>query len=216
LPGGAINASHATKYTGPFTLTESVCVKARVFYGAWSAVHEAVFAIGPVAESLRINEIMYHPDEEISDLTSQISESEFIELTNVGTETIHLGLVRFTNGIDFTFPDVDLPPGKYCLVVKDIAAFEARYGPGLPVASQYAGALANDGERIELVDAIGRTIHDFRYEDNWYDTTDGSGFSLTIADPIPSDPAQWSEKDAWRPSTHEGGSPGTVDGNANP
>jgi len=213
LPGGAINTAHATRYTGPVTLTESARVKARVFYGAWSAVHEAVFAIGPVAENLRISEIMYHPADTGN---PDDPNTEFIELTNVGTETIHLNLVRFTNGIDFTFPDVDLPPGKYCLVVKDIAAFEARYGPGLPVAGQYAGALANDGERIELVDAIGRTIHNFKYEDNWYETTDGAGFSLTIVNPIPSDPVQWSEKDAWRPSTHEGGSPGTVDGHANP
>jgi hypothetical protein len=216
--GGAVNASHAIKYTGPVALTGSVCVKARAFAGVWSAVHEATFAVGSVAESLRISEIMYHPDEEISDLKSQISdltfqisETEFIELTNVGSETIHLNLVRFTNGIDFTFPDVALSPGGYCLVVKDVAAFEARYGPGLPVAGQYSGSLANDGERIELVDAIGRTIHDFKYEDNWYETTDGSGFSLTIADPVPADPAQWSQKDAWRPSRSEGGSPGKVD-----
>ena len=210
LPGGAINTTHATKYTGPVTLTEPARVRARVFYGIWSAVHEAVFAIGPVAESLRISEIMYHPSE-ISDLTSQIPETEFIELTNVGTEPVNLKLVRFTNGIDFIFPSFDLAPGKYCLVVKDLAAFEAKYGPGLPIAGQYAGSLANNGERIELADAIGRAIQDFKYEDNWYEATDGQGFSLTIADPAATDLAQWSQKDAWGPSTRAGGSPGTAD-----
>ncbi|MGE5296343.1 MAG: FN3 associated domain-containing protein, partial [Solirubrobacterales bacterium] len=208
LPGGAVNTAHATKYTGPITLTESTCVKARVFSGVWSAVHEATFAVGPVAESLRISEIMYHPAD-----TGNPNDpnTEFIELTNVGTETINLNLTRFNNGVDFTFSDVDLPPGAYCLVVKDVAAFEARYGSGLPVAGQYSGSLANDGERIVLVDAIGRTIHDFKYRDDWYDATDGGGASLTIVDPIPADLTRWSEKDAWVPSARTGGSPGVFD-----
>lgn len=48
LPGGAINTAHATKYTGPVTLTEPACVRARVFYGVWSAMHEAVFTVAPM------------------------------------------------------------------------------------------------------------------------------------------------------------------------
>ncbi len=211
LPGGAVNTAHAIKYAGPVTLTKSTCVKARLLLaGAWSAAHEAVFAVGPVAESLRISEIMYHPAD-TGDPTDP--NTEFIELTNVGTETINVNLVRFTNGIDFTFPDVDLAPGACCLVVKDIAAFEARYGSDLPVAGQYCGSLANDGERIELVDAIGRIIHDFKYQDDWYETTDGGGCSLTIVAPAPSDRAAWSQEDAWGPSTRTGGSPGFIESN---
>jgi hypothetical protein len=45
LIGGAMNAAHAIKYAGPVTLTKSVCVKARVFAGGWSALHEATFAV---------------------------------------------------------------------------------------------------------------------------------------------------------------------------
>jgi len=59
LPGGAVNTAHATRYTGPIVLTESTRVRARVLYSTWSAVHDAVFAVGPVAEGLRISEIMY-------------------------------------------------------------------------------------------------------------------------------------------------------------
>ena len=44
-------------------------------------------------------------------------------------------------------------------MVKDPAAFKAKYGQSPPVAGQYSGRLANDGERIELVDAVGTTIH---------------------------------------------------------
>ena len=79
------------RYTGPITLDKSTLVKARSLSGgAWSALNEAVFAVGPVAESLRISEIMYHPAED--------PNAEFIELTNVGDEAINLNLVRFTKG----------------------------------------------------------------------------------------------------------------------
>ncbi len=51
LPGGAVNAAHAVKYTGPVTLTGSTCVKARLLLsGTWSAVHEAVFDIGTTGD----------------------------------------------------------------------------------------------------------------------------------------------------------------------
>lgn len=45
LPGGAVNATQAVKYAGPVTLTKSAHVKARVFAGAWSALHEATFEV---------------------------------------------------------------------------------------------------------------------------------------------------------------------------
>jgi hypothetical protein len=210
LPGGAINTAHTTKYAGPVILTESVRVRARAFYGTWSAIHDVVFAVGPVAESLRVSEIMYHPADAGN---PDDPNTEYIELTNIGTEPINLYLVRFTRGIDFVFPSIELAPGGYCLVAKDATAFEARYGPGLPVAGEYTGSLANEGERIELLDAIGRTIQSFKYEDVWYGGTDGGGYSLTIVDPAHPDPDQWSQKAGWRPSTDYGGSPGTADTN---
>ena len=58
--------------------------------------------------------------------------TEYIELTNIGTETINLNLARFTDGIDFTFPSFELVPGECCIVVKDAVAFEVKYGLDLP------------------------------------------------------------------------------------
>ena len=208
LPGGAINASSATIYSGPVVLTESTHVMARVFFGVWSAIHDVVFAVGPVTENLRISEIMYHPGDTGN---PDDPNTEYIELTNIGTETINLKLVRFTNGIDFTFPNFELDPDKCCLVVKDYVAFEAKYGPGLPIAGQYTGSLANDGERIELVDAIGETIQNFKYEDNWYDVSDGQGYSLVSVNPALADSEQWSQKDAWHTSAYIDGSPGDIE-----
>ncbi|MHC4640875.1 MAG: lamin tail domain-containing protein, partial [Planctomycetota bacterium] len=170
-----------TSYSGQFPLNKSTHVKARALSGGtWSALNEAVFSIGPLAQDLRITEIMYHPKD-----TGDPNDpnEEFIELKNIGGNTVNLNLVRFTEGIDFTFPDMDLDPNEFVVVVKNEITFEAKYGTAVNVAGQYAGRLANDGERIKLEDAIGRTILDFKYEDGWRSLTDGDGFSLTIIDP---------------------------------
>ncbi len=119
---------------------------------------------------------MYHPAEPNDPC------QEFVELKNIGTTTLNLNLVKFTDGIHFTFPNITLAAGDYVLVVEDINAFVAKYGAGKNVAGQYTGNLANGGEHIRLEDAIGRTILDFNYADSWQDATDGEGFSLNIFD----------------------------------
>ena len=132
IPQGGGTSDTAAKYVGPVVLEQSTCIKARVLSGrTWSALNEAVFAVGPVVESLRISEIMYHPGDTGS---PDDPNTEYIELTNVGAETIDLNLVSFANGIDFAFPSFELAPGDYSLVVKDDAAFEAMYGADLNIA----------------------------------------------------------------------------------
>ncbi|UCD50599.1 MAG: lamin tail domain-containing protein [Phycisphaerales bacterium] len=206
---GANVSRRADRYSGAIPLMQSMRIKTRALSGTtWSALNEATFAVGPVAESLRISEIMYHP---IDTGHPDDPNAEYIELTNIGTETIDLNLVAFTNGVDFTFGPVELAPGDYVLVARDMVAFENRYGAGLPVAGQFAGRLDNAGERIELQDAAGQTIHNFRFRDGWYDLTDGQGFSLTVAEPARVDPNGLGDKDAWRPSAAVGGSPGYDD-----
>ena len=181
LAGGAVNTGHALTYSGSMSLSRSMHVKARLQNGStWSALNEAIYAVGPVAENLRITEIMYHPQETGN---PDDANEEYIELTNLGPETINLNLVRFTNGIDFTFGDVDLVADEYLVVVKDEGAFMAAY-PSFSgiLAGEYVGSLDNGGERIELEDAAGQMIFDFRYNDSWHSITDGQGYSLTIID----------------------------------
>ncbi|MBN2181077.1 MAG: lamin tail domain-containing protein, partial [Sedimentisphaerales bacterium] len=202
-------SSNTHEYTGPITLTESVHIKSRVLSGnTWSALNEATYAVGPVAENLRITELMYHPE---NDGKPDDPNEEFIELTNISSETINLNLVKFTNGINFTFPSIELAAGEYIVVVQDKDAFETKYGSGINIAGQYAGKLDNAGERIRLEDAAGQTILDFSYKDGWYDDTDGEGFSLKILNPANSDPDSWGEKESWQTGTIIGGSPGSSD-----
>jgi hypothetical protein len=191
------------QYTSPVTLTTSTHVKARILTGGvWSAMNEAVFAVGKVAQNLRITEVMYNP---------RALNGEFIELKNIGAEMVNLNLVSFTNGIDFTFPSIELAPDEYIVVVQDRNAFETRYGTTITIAGQYSGKLDNAGERIALKDAIGQTILDFSYKDGWYPITDGEGFSLTMIDPTHFDLGSWNAEEAWRASAYLDGSPAQDD-----
>ncbi|UCG50125.1 MAG: lamin tail domain-containing protein, partial [Phycisphaerales bacterium] len=92
--GGGSTPSGAILYGGPVTLAASARVKARVKSGStWSALNEAVYSVGAVAENVRISEMMYHPYD-ANDPNDP--NEEYIELTNIGAESINLNLVRFT------------------------------------------------------------------------------------------------------------------------
>jgi len=158
-----------------------------------------------VAQSLRVSEIMYHP---LDTGNPNDPNTEYIELTNIANQSINLHSVRFIDGIDYAFPSYDLPAGGYCLVVKDLAAFQAKYGTKLPVVGEYAGSLDNGGEHIELADAVGQTIQSFTYDDSWFQNTDGQGYSLTVKDPKTANASSLNDAGAWQASAQKGGSPG--------
>jgi hypothetical protein len=172
-------------------------------------------------QNLRVSEFMYHPPEPTGNevlISTNRDQFEFVELKNVGPIALDLRDVRFTKGIDFDFAGSAieiLPPGEFVLIVKSLAAFETRYGTGLPVAGEYPDDnLENSGERLKLSFGAGTPIHDIdEYEDSapWPVPADGSGFSLCLLDvdqvvsPDHDNPANW------RMSRYTGGSPGADD-----
>ncbi len=202
LPGGAVNVASASVYSSAITLDQSVEINARAYNGGeWSPLASALFDVSPVADNLRVTEIMYNPVD---------TDTEYIELQNISsTETINLNRVSFTNGIDFEFGDTILYPGQFVVIVQDQTAFEARYGTGLNVAGQYTGRLDNNSEKIEFASASGTVVQSFDYKDSWYTLTDGLGFSLNIRDAF-GDLTIWDEKAGWRASLYSGGTPGTA------
>jgi len=213
----ALNATRPAGSSSGVVLNKTTCVRARIKNGSnWSAQNKEIYAVGPVLENLRITEMMYHPADptpaEIAAVGQNLTDEdfEFIELQNTGDVAINLNLVRFTDGIDFTFGDYTLAAGEYAVLVKNHAAFAARYDTsGInTVPGGYIGSLDNAGEEIVLRDARGAEIHDFDYEDSWYELTDGDGFSLTMVDPAGSEPADWDAKSGWRASLYQGGTPG--------
>ena len=104
--------------------------------------------VGPVI----FNEIMYHPPR---------GGDEFIELRNITGADVLLydpakpaNTWKFTDGITFAFANGDtIPANGYALVVPIAPGdFRTKYGipPGVPIFGPYSGALANNGETLEL------------------------------------------------------------------
>ena len=93
-----------------------------------------------LASSLRITEIMYQP---------VAGGVEFIELQNIGTKPINLDGAYFDAGnpwsTQFTFGDLTLQPGGYCVVTSNLTGFQSLYGTNVVVAGEATGSLNNDG-----------------------------------------------------------------------
>jgi CotH kinase protein/Chitobiase/beta-hexosaminidase C-terminal domain/Lamin Tail Domain len=202
----------ALSYDGPIPLSGRTRIKARVLNGAeWSALHEATFVVGN--PELVLSELHYHPanlsEDEITAGFADENAFEFVELFNPGNTAMDLSGVHFVDGIEFDFTGsaiTQLAPGAYVLVVANRAAFEYRYGVGLPVAGEYTGRLSNAGERVAVADADGVTLSEIIYTglDPWPALADGDGPSLELID--------WSgdrsAPDHWQASSAVGGSPG--------
>jgi hypothetical protein len=150
--------------------------------------------------ALRITELMYH--------ASIGSNFDYIELQNIGQSTLNLNGVRFSKGIDFTFPEMTLEAGQYVVVAANLATFQAAYGKNINVAGEYSGSLSNGGEDIVLSIPLPMeaAILRFDYNDTWYATTDGAGDSLVIKD-VFAPPAAWDKKENWQPATPTPGRP---------
>ncbi len=189
----------------------------------WSAPQQ--FVTGePIAaytlNNLRITEVMYDPADPPANDSTDNDEFEFVELQNIGDETIDLTSVSFIDGITFDFNNgsvTSLGPGEFVLVVRNQAAFESRYGAGLSaiIAGEYAGKFSNNGENVNLVDLWNGTIAEFAYNNSrgWPLSAAGGGHSLVpLISALPGEPeGSLNYGGNWRASTYIGGSPGTDD-----
>ena len=181
--------------------------------------------ISDFVDHLRITEIMYHPAEPTgaeTTVSTNRDDYEYIELQNVGSSPLDLRNVRFTKGVDFDFDGSaieTLGPGEYVLIVKNIAAFEARYGTGLPIAGEFDdNNLSNGGEQLKLSFGAGIAIHDIdEYDDQapWPTAADGGGPSLTLINPESIPGPDHNLATSWKASLATGGSPGTAEAGAN-
>ncbi len=158
---------------------------------------------------LRVTELNYNPT---PGGAFGAQDYEFVELKNVSASaSVNLVGVAFTSGVSFTFTAAstvtNLAPGQTVVLVKNQAAFLARYGAVATIAGVYSGSLDNAGERMRLVDGRNEEILDFAYNNTWYPTTDGLGYTLQVADELAA-PGRWDEQGNWRPSGQLHGSPG--------
>lgn len=170
----------------------------------------------PAQMALRVTELNYHPEDPRADELAVMpqlidTDFEYIELTNIGTSTLELEGVYFSEGIDYTFPaGATLSAGGRLLLAKNPAAFALRYGDGGRVVfGPYLGQLSNGGESLKLRDAAGENVLDIDYSDDWYPTSDGGGASLVLRDESV-DYDLYDNVETWGASRDDDGSPGVA------
>lgn len=192
-------------------------------WSSWSNALQFSAASADVADyqaGLVVSELMYHPkDATITEIGLGFANSDFeyIELYNAGAVALDLTDVQFTDGIDFVFAGsaiTSLAPGAWVLVVRNQAAFEARYGSGLPVAGEFPNAtFSNDGERVEISIGAGSQILSFTFNDQvpWPTGADDgvNGFPLVLVAPdsVPNHDLAAN----WTAGSIAGGNPGGPD-----
>lgn len=221
-----------TTFASEFRFPASACsaghtYRARVRHkdntGRWSHWSAPVQFTASAADgtsyvnSLVISEIMYHPlppSAQEAQLGFAEDDFEYLELRNVSATTVDLTDVRFTNGIHFDFPSgTGLASGANLLVVRNVAAFNARYGAGKPIAGawQSGDLLSNGGEEITLTYGADVSIRDFTYDDvaPWPVEADTLGYSIVLI--APETRPNHTVGSNWRASRLVGGSPGGDD-----
>ncbi|MFT7303735.1 MAG: hypothetical protein ACI8UZ_002578 [Akkermansiaceae bacterium] len=216
----ALNLSRPAGLTR-ISLSESAKITARLQTGsALSAPVRGTFLLEQAASesNLAITEINYHPREatlvEKNNASPLVIENrdqfEFIEFLNTGSDPINLGQASFSDGLNYEFDLRAIASGERVLLVRDQAAFLARYGNSLTgaIAGTFSGGLNNDGESLTLLDRNGSVIKSLTYNDSgtWPSRPDGAGSSLEIIAPSgdPNDPLNWA------PSVSFHGSPGSA------
>ena len=110
-----------------------------------------------------INEIMYHPN------STNVLE-EYVELFNAGTNQVDLSGWRFTKGVQFTFPsNTFLAVSNYLVVAADRATFTNKYPGVTNFVAGWLGVLSDNGDEIQLEDALGQTVDNLSYapEGDW-------------------------------------------------
>jgi hypothetical protein len=159
--------------------------------------------------NLRITEISYNP---LAENPADNDSIEFIELKNVGSTTVNLGTVIFTDGIDYAFPsDAKVEAGAFIVLVSNEAKFKAKYPSATPFGV-FDGQLSNGGEKVTLFDVNADTnlaVVNYKDGGEWPKKADGDGFTLV---PISKNPvADQNNPVYWRQSRNVDGSPGADD-----
>jgi len=106
---------------------------------------------------------------------------EFLELYNNTNAAVDLTGYQFINGIDANMDGEVIGAGEYLV----LGAFPSYIIDSFRVpAIEYTGSLNNNGEAIELVDNLGRSVDRVVYDNQnpWDPLANGNGYSLILCD----------------------------------
>jgi hypothetical protein len=134
----------------------------------------AAFASSRLDAQVVISEILYNPPGD--------KDLEFVEIHNPTGAAVELSGWSLRAGVEFLFPAGSmLGPGGYLAVCRSSSSVEAAFdAPDGALIGDFEGSLANEGERLDLVDAAGRVVESLVYSDQapWDFLADGYGASL--------------------------------------
>ncbi len=234
--GGATPGTGSTYTTGlPISATTVLTARRQVTAtpfpnGAagifWSAPRTRVYLVNEffaAAGDLSVSEINYNPagptPAELASAPGVTgTDFEWIELKNTGTRTVNTFEMMFPAGFPFEkelrLTARSLPQGQSALIVKNRAAFQARYGAlqnAKIVGEWVEGNLDDSGEGLRLLARDGSTVASFNYSDGsgWPDRADGKGGSLEFTGAAFSS-ADYNTAANWRSSSEVHGTPGTT------
>jgi hypothetical protein len=220
---GETSQGGGNNLSAPLFFKEATVLKARSYSTdnkEWSALNEVFYTIDGLsvdATDFVVSELHYHPANPTTPAelaqSSDPDDFEFLEFLNIGRTALDLSGLRFEAGITFAFPDnTVLGAGKRLLLIRNRAAFEARYGALVGIQSfEYTGRFNNDGEQLLITGNGQKPIHDFTYNDQlpWPTEPDGGGSSLILVNPADGPPH--GKPASWTTSRYLGGSPGKAE-----
>ncbi|MBI4602697.1 MAG: CotH kinase family protein [Planctomycetes bacterium] len=169
--------------------------------GAWTAAGVALGLVAAPAASrgtVVISEVHYNPP--------QGAALEFVELQNLDAQPVPIAGWRFSDGIQFIFPEGAVIDGNgFVVVCQNREVLSARFGlPPAAVHGDYVGSLDNGGETIVLEDSSGVVVDQVKYDDDapWDADADGAGPSLerVCGSFDPEHPGNWSAEAGAEPS----------------
>jgi hypothetical protein len=175
--------------------------------------------VSSYSSALVVAEVNYNPAPVTpAEFSAGFSSDDFewVEVKNISALPVDMTGVRFTKGGDFDFPaGWTIPANGFALVVRNLAAFQSRWGTGLNsiIAGAATKNLSNGGEEVKLSYGLGTEIFRFVYDDiaTWPLTPDGTGRTLVMKTPAPIVLADQTNGALWRASYALGGSPGADD-----
>ncbi len=147
------------------------------------------------------NEVMYNP------VDSDNAGTEWIELYNQLVVDMDISDWSLEGGVDYTFPDGTIVPGRGHLVIAaDPAKFEQQTGI-TGALGPFTGQLSNKGEELRLYNNDSRLMNSLNYSDRgeWPSAPDGSGVTLAKRDQLTASHVATN----WTFSPQIGGTPGS-------
>lgn len=131
-----------------------------------------------------INEIMYHPPNDLENL-------QYVELYNRGKAAVDVSNWSFTKGVRFVIPEkTKIEPDSYLVICRNAAEFAKHYGREMATLGNFTGKLSHKGDRVEISNSQKQVVDWVKYADGGDWPSGPDGYSPSLERICPFAPAQ--------------------------